>query len=59
MSKGIEQALRENPAWGSLPPHVLLVLAWSYRYVEDSVPTRSDVGRALVACQHQRVPRVG
>lgn len=42
----VVRMLRDCPEFGSLPPHVLSVLAWSYGYSEE-VPSREGFKRAL------------
>jgi hypothetical protein len=47
-TSGVVQLLRDAPEFGSLPPHVLRVLAWAYRYSEEA-PDRDGVMRAMTA----------
>jgi hypothetical protein len=43
--RGVVQLLRDEPRFSFLPPHVLRVMAWAYRYAEDLVPARDDIRR--------------
>jgi hypothetical protein len=48
---GVAQMLRDAPEFSSLPPHVLRLLAWAYRYTDEpeDVPTRDAIMRAMTA----------
>jgi hypothetical protein len=47
----VAQMLRDAPEFSSLPPHVLRLLAWAYRYTDEpeDVPTRDAIMRAMTA----------
>ena len=44
----VVRMLRDAPELGSLPPHVLRVLAGCYRYHENA-PSRDEVMRAMTS----------
>jgi hypothetical protein len=47
----VVRLLRDGPEFGSLPPHVLRVLAWAYRYSgpEYPTPTRDEIMAAMTS----------
>lgn len=51
MSKGMLEAIKENPSWSRQSKEWLRVAAWSFCYVDEPVPTRDDVAKALVSAQ--------
>ena len=44
---GVAQALREHPSWARQTRDWLRVACWAYGYVEDDVPDRETVAKAL------------
>jgi hypothetical protein len=44
---GIARMIRDEPAYANLPVHALRVLAWSYRYLEEPVPDRDAIMKAM------------
>jgi hypothetical protein len=48
------RALAENPSWSKQNPAWLKTALWCFRYVDEPVPTRDDIARALISAQHGR-----
>jgi len=48
--KAAVEAIRENPSWARQSKEWLKVVLWAFRYVEEPVPDRNDIARALVSC---------
>jgi hypothetical protein len=47
--KAAAHALAENPSWARMPKEWQRVALWAYRYVEEPVPTRNDIAKALIS----------
>jgi hypothetical protein len=51
MSRAASVALAENPSWSRQSKAWLKVALWSFRYVDEPVPTRNDIAQALISAQ--------
>jgi hypothetical protein len=56
VAKAAVEALRENPSWARMPEPWFRTALWAFGYVQEPIPTKQDVARALIAAQAQARP---